>query len=596
MKFKHLFLALLTVVIASCVKVDYADRIPTNSKGDYAILFSSPKTKAQITSVSGTGYDSFNLFTWNSINDTIMKPYIVMASGEGAYQYENVDGQELQYFKRVADWYDLIGIIPTTHTMTLKNGSVKIKDVTSFVVDDKRAEKAVNLTDTLYWSTGLAAESPEEFLTTYKRVEKTDYNNVVELPFKHQNALIFLGFSSDQTDTKIIDYVPGVAEIPAVPGTPAVYDTTDTWFNIKCSVNVNASSTKLKGPGESTYTDNAQLPAALVAEIKSYYSVDGVTGTYNLGPLNKSNWDPTNKDTNCGKKLRVVKAIPEEYKLKVTTPGGKSLTFFDALKYLEDNGYDIQPRDDGGKPGYWNNNHVVVDAYVNGTGTSAPYSLTFFDWSQSSVSVLDHSTATNVNKPAIEYTVVETSPATPGTPAVPGRQAIEGVRVFSADSLGLNNLPTDTLYCVHVPHTVTADATVDANGCVLSNRATTNGVIQFSLPENTTLSATPVWSPTTFYALPGDADFNFIVVKLSYIYKGVTTYDVRVPIHFPDGGLQPGKYYKYELYITSTGNGTNDPDEASNEKDEILIEDNPIIQVKLIDTGYTQGDERTFTI
>ena len=91
-------------------------------------------------------------------------------------------------------------------------------------------------------------------------------------------------------------------------------------------------------------------------------------------------------------------------------------------------------------------------------------------------------------------------------------------------------------------------------------------------------------------------NFNFIVVKLSYIYKGITAYDVRVPIHLPDGGLQPGKYYKYELYITSTSNGTNDPDEASDEKDEILIEDNPVIQVKLIESGYTQGDERQFKI
>ena len=150
MNLKNLFLAVLLAVAASCVKIDYVNRIPTNSKGDYAILFSNPRTKAQITSVSGTGYDSFNLFTWNSINDTIMNPYIVMASGEGAYQYENVDGQELQYFKGVTDWYTFIGVIPTTHTTTLKDGSVKIKDVTSFVVDDKRAEKAVNLTDTLY--------------------------------------------------------------------------------------------------------------------------------------------------------------------------------------------------------------------------------------------------------------------------------------------------------------------------------------------------------------------------------------------------------------------------------------------------------------
>lgn len=193
------------------------------------------------------------------------------------------------------------------------------------------------------------------------------------------------------------------------------------------------------------------------------------------------------------------------------------------------------------------------------------------------------------NSRVANYTIVE-------HPAVPGVPGIDGIRVFSADSIGVNNVPTDTLYCVHIPHTTVADATIDANGCVLSNRSTTDNVIQFSLPETTTLGNTTVWSPSTFYALPGDIDFNFIVVKLSYTYNGVTAYDVRVPIHLPDGGLQPGKYYKYKLYITSTSNGTNDPDEASNEKDEIIIKDNPVITVRLIENGYVRGDERIIKI
>ena len=575
MKIKFLLLTAILAVV-SCIKVEntFDNRIPTNSKGEYAISFNHP-TKAQITSVSGTGYDEFKLFVWNSINDTIMKPYSIVANGESSYQYDEVDGQELQYFKRVADWYDFIGVIPTTKTMTLTDGSVKVTGVTSFIVDDKRAEKAVNLTDTLYWSAGLAAESPEEFLTAYRRVEKNDYGNIVELPFKHQNALIFLGFSSDQTDTKIIDYVPGIAEIPEVPGTPAVYDTTDTWVNLKNAVNAVATKLSTKAPGSTSYVNAYHLPDSLVTEIKSYYSVDNsIAGNYDLR-LSKSIWDPTNQDTNLLKQLRVVKPIPSEYLMHCDMHGdGVYMDFFDAEKYLNDRGFYI----DVDKPAVLNNRYVILDAYVNGTN----YSITTLNWGDSNS--------------VPQYTIEEKTPATPGTPAVPGRQAIEGIRVFSADSLGLNNLPTDTLYCVHVPHTVTADATIDANGCVLSNRATTDDVIQFSLPENITLSATPVWSPSTFYALPGDVNFNFIVVKLSYTYKGVTVYDVRVPIHLPEGGLQPGKYYKYELYITSTSNGTNDPDEAADEKDEILIEDNPVIQVKLIESGYTQGDERTLTI
>ncbi len=574
MKLKKLFLAFvaLMAMFASCVKFEgtFDNRIPTNTKGEYAILFSNPssRTRATISSTSGTGYDEFSLFAWNSINDTIMNPYLVQADGVASYKYDGIGSQTLQYFKRVSDWYDFIGIIPTNHSTELKDSTVKVTGLTSFVVDDKRVEQAVNLTDTLYWNTGLAVDSPEEFLWSYKRVEKANYGSTVELPFNHGNALVFLGFSSDRDDTKLIDYVPGTPDIPA---TPDVNDTTDTWINLKKSSNAVATSTALKGPGETSYTNAAPIPAALVAEIKSYYSIDnGAAGDYDLR-LGLSIWP----NSITYKQLRVVKDIPAEYKITVDIHGeGIYMDFFDAIKYLNDNGYYLQPGTTGGKPAVFDNKYIILDAYVNG----AAYTITALNWGEvSSVP---------------QYTIV----TTPGTPAQPGKPALEGVRVFSADSTGVNNLPTDTLYCVHIPHTTVADATISSTGCVLSNRITSDDVIQFSLPATTTLSSTPVWSPSTFYALPGDTDFNFIVVKLSFTYNGVTSYDVRVPIHLPDGGLVPGKYYKYEIYITSTGNGTNDPDEARDEKDEILIEDNPVISVRLIDTGYTQGDEKTITI
>jgi len=570
MKKKFLWaIACILALLVSCVKFEdtFNYKTQTNSNGEYAIVFSnrSKMTKASVSSVAGTGYDTFSLFAWNSINDTIMKPYSVVADGLNSYQYEDVTGQELKYFKRVADWYDFIGIIPTDHNMTLSNGEVKVEGVKSFVVDDKRAEKAVNLTDTLYWSAGLSADSPEEFLTAYKRVEKADYGNVVNLPFNHQNALIFLGFSSDKTDTRIIDYAPGTPDVPEVP---AVNDTVDTWVNLKRSYSAVGSSTKLKGPGETTYTNAAALPDNLVAEIKSYYSINGGTpGDYDLH-LGNTVW-PSSEI----KQLRVVKAIPDEYKITFEMyNSGETMDFFNGWKYLQDNGYDIQPGTTGGKPDVWN--YVLIDAFVNGSAY----------------------TVVGLNCGDLNAVPQYTINVTPGAPAIPGTPGLEGVRVFSADSLGVNNVPTDTLYCIHVPHTVTADATVSASGTVLSNRVTTDDVIQFSLPSTTTLSETPVWSSSTFYALPGDTNFNFIVVKLSYVYNGVTAYDVRVPIHLPDGGLQPGKYYKYELYITSTSNGTNDPAEATDEKDEIIIEDNPVIQVRLVENGYTQGDERRFTI
>lgn len=585
MKFKNYLIAAISflMIATSCVKIDdtFDNRIPTNPKGEYAIVFSNSNnrnTKAVVNSISGTGYDSFSLFSWNSINDTIMKPYLVEADNEASYKYDVIPNQELKYFKKVANWYDFIGVIPTNKTMTLTDGNVKVEGLTSFIVDDKKVEQAVNLTDTLYWKTGLAVDSPEEFLWAYKRVSKEDYGNTVELPFNHGNALVFIGFSSDKTDTKIIDYAPGTPEVPAVP---EVRDTTDTWVNLKRGSNVDGSASRTAtktGDTWGSYVDNFEIPAALVAEIKSYYSINGGDpGDYDLHMGNTA-WPSAEIRT-----LRVVKNIPAAYKITYEIPNVGTIDMFNTLKYLEDNGYKMTYKISGGKPDIFT--YPIIDMFVNGSS----YTVVGFNFGVSTI----YSAAAAGNIPSVEYTIN----VTPGQPAQPGKPALEGVRLFTADSLGLNNVPVDTLYCVHVPHTTTADATISSAGCSLSNREVSKEAIVFSLPwKSTILSSTPNWSATTFYSLPGDENLNFLVVKLSYTYDGVTTYDVRVPIKLPDGGLIPGKYYKYDIYITSTGNGTNNPDEARDEKDEILIEDNPVISVKLIDAGYTQGDERRITI
>ena len=163
-------------------------------------------------------------------------------------------------------------------------------------------------------------------------------------------------------------------------------------------------------------------------------------------------------------------------------------------------------------------------------------------------------------------------------------------------SLGENNLPLDTLYCVHIPHTTVADAKISANGLEYENRITSNDVITFSLPSTVTLNSTPVFSATTFYAIPGDVDLNFLVIKLSYTYNGITAYDVRVPVKLPAGGLVAGKYYKYIINIMGTSNGTNDPSEAADEKDEVLIESlYPILPIPTFD-DYDEGITQTIDV
>lgn len=608
MKFKNYLITAISflMIVTSCVKIDdtFNNRIPTNPKGEYAIVFSNPNnrnTKAVANSISGTGYDSFSLFSWNSINDTIMKPYLVEADNAASYKYDVIPNQELKYFKKVANWYDFIGVIPTNKTMTLADGNVKVEGLTSFTVDDKKVEQAVNLTDTLYWKNGLAANSPEEFLWAYKRVSKADYGNTVELPFNHGNALVFIGFSSDKTDTKIIDYIPGTPGTPEIPAVPATPDTVKyTKKNVKFIDELVAGSEVQVGIGfyganspkltktqpnplyvGSDNTSNGYLAKTWLLSIKDavnaqfvYYRLNQVVNSTSK-TVTTEDWESAASNKN----IFMMKLADGVDKAKFAAGND---AFATALKAHQTDWV-------GGSPAesFW---AMFEQAYADG-------------WRVVRINVSD----ANANQVlvflssnlAINTQVCETIPGNPGSPAVPavpGTPAIEGIRVFSADSTGVNNLPADTLYCVHIPHTAAADATISSTGCVLNNRVTSDNVIQFSLPETTILNAAPIWSPTTFYALPGDTNFNFIVVKLSYTYNGITTYDVRVPIKLPDGGLIPGKYYKYDIYITSTGNGTNDPDEARDEKDEILIEDNPVISVKLIDAGYTQGDERRITI
>ena len=556
-KFTTFVLMVITTILMTlgCAKIDYfyGNGNLVNSKGEYAIVFKNhtPATKALATSTSGTGYDAFNLFVWNSNGTVVMNPYEVDATDTG-WEYDGIGSQELKYFSNAADSYSFIGVIPTTKTATLSGETVTVEGVVSAVVDDDRV------------SGTLTADSPEEFLWAYTNVAKANYGSSVTIPFRHGNSLIYLGFKSDRTDTKLLDYVPGTPEIPAIPDQN---DTTDTWFNLKRTsgwVEGSATKTSVNGaPAETAYA----LPEALVTEIKSYYSVNGGDpGDYSL-TLGATAW-PSSEI----RQLRIVKDVPDEYALNIEHLNGEVTTFFDGFKYLKDNGYDVQPATTGGKPAIWN--YVLLDAFVNGQAYT----------------VVGMNGGTSNTNPNYTINVI------PGTPAIPGTDPIEGVRLFSADSTGVNNLPADTLYCLHIPHTTVADAVISSTGLTWENRTTSNDVITFSLPATTTLSSSAVFSGTTFYAIPGDTDLNFLVVKLSYIYEGITVYDVRVPIKLPAGGLVEGKYYKYIINILGTSNGTNDPNEAADEKDEILIEDlYPIIPLPVFD-DYDEGITQTIDV
>lgn len=294
----------------------------------------------------------------------------------------------------------------------------------------------------------------------------------------------------------------------------------------------------------------------MVNEIKSYYSIDGgEPGDYDLH-LGATVWP-----SNVIKKLRVVKEIPVEYRMTVDIHGeGIFMDFFDGFKYLKDNGYDIQPKNSGGKPAIWD--YILLDAFVNG----AAYTVIGFNWSA----------AYSVPSYTIE--------TIPGTPEIPGIEPIKGVRLFTAK--------IENEHYVHDGYHLKADAKISSNGLKWENAVDTTGVVIFSLPENVILNSEVVYSPSTFYMIPSDIDN--LVVKLSYEYKGIKAYDVRVPIQLPN--LDEGKYYKYTIHITSTGNGHNDRDKAKEDENEIDVVNNPVITVNVNFSDYNVGDEQVIII
>ena len=521
-KIKNIFLVIISflMITVGCAKIDdayHSTSIPTNDRGEYAILFnnSSVVTKAAVTTTAGNGYDEFSLYAWNSSNDTIMNPFRVTGVAANSYEYENVDGQKLQYFKNSADSYSFIGVIPTTD-VKVKNGAVKV-GVESFVVDDNRV------------SGTLTADSPKEFLWARADVAKGNYNQPVNLPFKHGNALLYLGFISDDGNTQIVDYTPYT---PGTPGTAAWDETVEV-----TTYSTTAKPVPMLGPIIGTITDedidyiNSKYTSSL--GWLSYYSSNSTF----TGPLDENMWE------------YLVSKHPE-------------LT----SESLENWGT------------YANNSNMRL-VHVDKNGHKSTDGDSYSGWFVNVQNV-------NFNNPTTTTTTIHHD-AVPATPA----SGYKGIRVFSAKADATDGY-------AHLAHTKTADVTV-ATGLTFDNRVAVTDSIQFSLPGVVvpagTTEAQAVYSPTTFYAIPGDAGLTHFVVKVSYTYKGTTVYDVRVPITLPAAGLEAGKYYKYIINIKSTANGTNNPDEANNEKDDIDIVDNPI-QVTTTITDYENGHTQIITI
>lgn len=595
--FKLVALSIASIaMIAGCAKFDNSDRVSkmTNSNGEYAIMFSnSPATKATVSPVSNQGYDEFSLYAWNSNSEVIMNPFTVQADGSAAYKYDGVNNQTLQYFKNNADNYSFIGVIPST-TATLNNNSVTV-GVESFVVDDKKAE-----------GNGVKVDSPKEFLWAYTNVVKDDYNKNVTLPFKHGNALLYLGFISDRDDTELLDYVPTTPAVPASPGTPdtETYTKKTTKFidelvagnEVQVAIGFyGASSPKLTETQPnplyvgSDNTSNGWLAKTWLLSIKDAVNAQFVY--YRLNEVNNStsktetteDWESAASNKNIFM-MKLADGVD-----KAEFAAGNDV-FWNAL-VAHDAGT-TEPWF-GGSPAM-SFKQTFAQAYANG------WRVVRINVSDANANQVLVFLSNNFEVSTQVCTITPGTPATPGSPEIPG---IDGIRVFSAKADATNGY-------AHVEHTMTADATVSTN-LSFTNMVTSSDVIQYSLPEGDVKQYTgdvtdvnnrgeientfAIYSPTTFYAIPCDTDLTHFVVKLSYTYNRTTVYDVRVPIALPTEGLEAGKYYKYIVNITSIGNGTNDPDEADREKGDIDIVDNPIKVIVNI-TDYEKGDTKIITI
>ena len=549
--FKMILLSVsFATMIFGCAKFDNnVDGTKTmNSNGEYAIMFSnSPSTKATVGDNGVATYNEFALYTWNSNAEVIMNPYIVKKDGN-TWKYDGAaDGQTVQYFKNNADNYNFIGVIPTagfTFNENKVTGNVK-----SFTIDDSRVNGTIT------------TDSPNEFLYAYKNVEKADYKNDVTLDFKHGNALLYLGFISDDANTKILDYTPYNPGTPGTPGTPG--DTTSTQKNAKvleellagnivpypyAASNLSASMASSYYQNKTNYGSMSDLVDAVNSQFV-YYQEDGKT-------LKTDAWT----DGDIRNKVYLKFADSTDKNAFMSNEGD---TYHDA---------------------FWNNASNELKAIFKKSYDEG--------WRVVNISNISGNwyNARLVNNGIFTMNVITITGGSPAVPAVP-ESGCKGIRVFSAKADATNGY-------AHVEHTMTADATVSTD-LSFDNRVTSSDVIQFSLPTSNvpvgTTEADAIYSPTTFYAIPGDTDLTHFVVKISYEYKGEKVYDVRVPIELPAAGLEAGKYYKYIINITSTGNGTNDPSEADPDKGEIDIVKNPIV-VTVNVTDYGKGDVKIITI
>ena len=527
MKKLFLFLTTVTLMFSSCKQDMELYTYPplylvptyivpgtTNAQGQSAIAFTTYSngqgTRAFVNSESTTGYDDFSLYTWT--NDSVVMDGYHTKWVTNGWTYVGVDGQQIKYFDNFVDEYNFIGVIPQQINNSISNGKVTL-ETEGFFVDNEAT------TDT-----------PKEFLYATATVQKSNYPTGVTMNFKHGNAKVYLKFTSNDANTKIIDYSP------YTPG-QAAHAAWDEEV-ITYSYNVTCKPFPAQGPrfNESAITQED------IDYVNSKYSVNGNWATY--------------------------------YSSNVTVSGPLDE---DMWQYLTNKYPTLQTED----LKQWSsqvanqNMKLVHMEIINGSGDSSLDGC-IRGWF---VNVLNMS-----NTPTEVVTTVHHD-AVQGIP----ESGKEGVVILPATSTLGNG--SDAVLATY-PTKATTE--ISLNGLSWNVTETTNiaTFTKPSAKITSNDASTAIASPTTWYALPcNDANVGY-TIKISYTYKGVNVYDARVFIPANECEWSEGKYYTYVIQLNGKGNGKPTPTDINAEDPTVNTSDNN--EIKLFKVEFSEyGDGGT---
>ena len=528
----------------------------TNNHGDYAITFGNGNSNKKAprkmihNSVSGTGYDEFNLFT---LCDTgvVMNPYRVEYTTNG-WAYAGIGTQDTAWFYGACSAYDFIGVIPTDVTSTLNatDKTVQVNGVEAFVVKEA------------------TEDSPKEFLYTATTVQRGDYANGVDLNFKHGNAKVYFNFESDDPTCKILDFTPYNPGSPAVPGVPGTKTTT----SVKRLMFDLLAEGQLVGYPFNTTQET--LGGKYTGQKGNFFNIHPNTYFTNerlaeLMPLVNAQFVYTDE---CQTDISNVNwEYGEDRQNKVFLKFADGVNAADFIAGNDAFWTNLTATEKSAMQNYYESGcrPIRINQLANGN---------YFVWGESYGTYMPTTS---------RYFVVLTG-GTPGQPAVPAT-GIQGFILLAATSVAGDG--SDAIISNFVS---SADATVN-----LTSTATytpVSPVDRFIYDIPTTALTAKTQAPSVLYSLPVKvvADQGF-TLKFSYVYKGDSVYDVRAYIPADKCVWQEGKKYTYNIRIEGLGNGKLNPTEA--DENDPVVTSNNIIQVVNVNVGgYEEGDSYNITI